>query len=139
MRRNRSTQMRCRGLYFTALSTGTAQRWSDATLCTPMVQILVQTTSSTSTRCNKTSPGRVQIRCRFPPNGFIFRGRRTIERTRNADHQQQQFQSCIYTASGCTRVRFDRFARLNQHCFLFCFTNKRAPSLKKTIELIVSH
>jgi hypothetical protein len=40
------------------LSTGTAQRWSDATLCTPMVQILVQTTSSvtssTSNRCNKT-------------------------------------------------------------------------------------
>jgi hypothetical protein len=54
VRRNRSTRMRCRGLYWTALSTGTAQRWSDATLCTPMVQILVQTTSSTSTRCNKT-------------------------------------------------------------------------------------
>ena len=35
--------MRCRG--WTALSTGTAQRWSDATLCTPTVQILAQTTS----------------------------------------------------------------------------------------------
>jgi hypothetical protein len=46
---------------WTALSTGTAQRWSDATLCTPTVQILAQTTSSTSTRCNKTWPCAKQV------------------------------------------------------------------------------
>ena len=73
------------------LSTNIITEVTRVTLCTPTVQILAQTTSSTSTRslhCNKTwsFAKEVQVTSHCPQNGFIFRGRWTVLRTRNADH-----------------------------------------------------